>query len=445
MRSLNQRILASASLVLLVFVVGTALTLDRAFYDSGKTALQDRMLGKLFLLMGEAEVDDHGRLVMPEELPGLMEFEHLNSGIYAFIADERNTQVWQSMSTLSIQIPFRASLPEGEKVFEQIELNEKPHFIYSFGVAWETEVRDYPFTFHVIMDSTSLEEQIDLYRRDLWGWLAVMGVLLLIMQMSVLRWGLRPMRQVSSELNAVESGLQESVQGIYPVELKRLTDNINSLINHERKHQQRYRNALADLAHSLKTPLTILRGTIDTENDAQVMRALLNEQIDRMDNIVQYQLRRAATAGSSPGTRLIALRPIVEKIVNTVHRAYYEKYPKVTLEVPPEFCLRMDEGDLMELLGNVIDNAYKWCRQEITISASYEHDEVVIRVEDDGRGIKREELGKILERGVRADQSIPGHGIGLAIVRDIVEAYDGSLSIDPTRTSGAAFVIRVKR
>ncbi|MCW5599127.1 MAG: GHKL domain-containing protein, partial [Nitrosomonas sp.] len=113
--------------------------------------------------------------------------------------------------------------------------------------------------------------------------------------------------------------------------------------------------------------------------------------------------------------------------------------------VPPEFCLRMDEGDLMELLGNVIDNAYKWCRQAIIISASYEHDEVVIRVEDDGRGIKREELGKILERGVRADQSIPGHGIGLAIVRDIVEAYDGSLSIDPTRTSGAAFVIRVKR
>lgn len=445
MRSLNQRILLSAFLVLFVFIVSTALTLDRAFNDSAQTALQDRMLGKLFLLMGEAEVDENGKLYMPEELPGLIEFEQLNSGIYAFIADQSNTQVWKSMSTLSISIPFRSSLPEGEKIFEQIKLNDKPHFIYSFGVAWETEVGDYLFTFHVIMDSTSLEAQIDRYRTDLWGWLGVMGVLLLIMQMLVLRWGLRPMRQVSSELNAVESGLQENVQGIYPVELKRLTDNINSLIYHERRHQQRYRNALADLAHSLKTPLTILRGAIRTENNTQNMRTVLDEQIDRMDNIVQYQLRRAATAGSSPGMRLITLRPVVEKIVNTVNRAHYEKYPQVAIKIEPELCLRMDEGDLMELLGNLIDNAFKWCRRKVTISAHSERDHVMLKVEDDGPGIGHEELSKIIERGVRADQSIPGHGIGLAIVRDIVQAYDGKLSIDPNGRAGASFIISIKR
>jgi two-component system sensor histidine kinase PhoQ len=272
-----------------------------------------------------------------------------------------------------------------------------------------------------------------------------MGSLLLIMQMLVLRWGLRPMRQVSTELSAVESGLQESVQGIYPIELKRLTDNINSLIHHERTHQQRYRNALADLAHSLKTPLTILRGAIGTESHTQNTKAVLDEQIDRMDNIIQYQLRRAATAGCSPGTRLIALHPVVEKIVNTVNRAHYEKYPKIVIEIESGLCLRMDKGDLMELLGNVIDNAFKWCRGTVTISAHYEHDEVVIKVEDDGPGIRYEELGKIIERGARADQSIPGHGIGLAIVRDIVQAYDGTLSIDSSRRTGASFIIKIKR
>lgn len=92
-----------------------------------------------------------------------------------------------------------------------------------------------------------------------------MAVLLLITQMLVLRWGLSPMRQVSSELAAIESGQQEDMKGDYPRELKQLTDSINSLINHERKQQKRYRNGLADLAHSLKTPLTILRGTINTE------------------------------------------------------------------------------------------------------------------------------------------------------------------------------------
>lgn len=445
MRSLNQRILVSASLVLLVFIVGTALTLDRAFYDSGRTALQDRMLGKLFLLMGEAEVDENGKLYMPEELPALVEFEQLHSGIYAFITDQTNTLIWKSISTLSIPIPSRSFLAEGEKVFEQIVLNDNPHFIYSFGVVWETDVGDYPFTFHVIMDSSSFEAQIDSYRRDLWGWLGVMGLLLLIMQMLALHWGLRPMREVSTELNAIETGLQESVQGVYPVELKRLTDNINSLIYHERKHQQRYRHALADLAHSLKTPLTILRGAIGTERHSQNMKTVFDEQIDRMDNIIQYQLRRAATAGSSPGTRLISLRPIIEKIVNTVNRAHYAKYPETVIEVDPKICLKMDESDLMELLGNLIDNAFKWCRRLVTISAEYQHDDVVLKVADDGPGIRQEEIDKIIERGVRADQSVPGHGIGLAIVRDIVQAYDGTLSIDPSRNIGASFVIRIKR
>ncbi len=445
MRSLNERILFSASLVLFIFIVGTALTLDRAFYDSGQRALQDRMLGKLFLLMGEVEVDENGSLSMPEELPALIEFEQLNSGVYAFITDQKNALIWKSFSTLSIPIPSRAPLLEGEKKFEQIMLNDEPHFIYSFAVAWETDGGDYPFTFHVIMESTSLEAQIDSYRRDLWGWLGVMGFLLLIMQMLVLHWGLRPMRQVSSELNAVESGVQESVQGVYPVELKRLTDNINSLIQHERKHQQRYRNALADLAHSLKTPLTILRGAIRTERLSENMQNVLDEQIDRMDSIIQYQLRRAATAGSSPGTRLIALRPVVEKIVNTVNRAHYEKCPEIVIEIEPEFSLRMDEGDLMELLGNLIDNAFKWCRQAVTISAQCAHDDIVLKVEDDGPGIKQEEIGRLTERGVRADQAMPGHGIGLAIVRDIAQAYDGALSIEPGRNIGASFIIRIKR
>lgn len=445
MRSLNQRILLSASLVLFVFIVGTALTLDRAFYDSAQKALQDRMLGKLFLLMGEAEVDENGSLSMPEDLPALIEFKQLNSGIYAFITNQENTLIWKSLSALSIPIPSRSFLKEGEKKFEQLMLKDEPHFIYSFGVALETDGGDYPFTFHVIVDTSSIEAQIDRYRIDLWGWLGIMGLLLLIMQMLVLHWGLRPMRQVSKELNAVESGLQESVQGTYPVELKRLTDNINSLIQHERKHQLRYRNALADLAHSLKTPLTILQGAIRAEKLSQHMHTVLDEQIDRMDSIIQYQLRRAATAGSSPGTRLIPLRPVVEKIVNTVHRAHFEKYPEIVIEIEPEFCLRMDEGDLMELLGNLIDNAFKWCQQAVTISAQYAHDDIVLKVEDDGPGIKQQEIGRLIERGVRADQAMPGHGIGLAIVRDIVQAYDGTLAIEPSRNIGASFIIRMKR
>ncbi len=233
------------------------------------------------------------------------------------------------------------------------------------------------------------------------------------------------------------------MKGNYPRELKLLTDSINSLINHERKQQKRYSNGLADLTHSLKTPLTILRGAINTKDNEQEKRNTINEQVDRMDNIVQYQLRRAATAGSSPGMRLVTLRPIADKIINTVKKAHHNKHPEIIVDIDNTINLRIDEGDLMELLGNLIDNAFKWCRQAVIISSKYENNKVVIRIEDDGPGIKHDEITKIFERGVRADQSIPGHGIGLTIVRDIVQVYGGTLSFDQDKTHGAHIIIHL--
>ncbi|MDP1559383.1 MAG: ATP-binding protein [Nitrosomonas sp.] len=427
--SLNQRILFSATLVLVVFIVGIAVTLDRAFYDSARLGVQDHMWARILLLMGDAEVDEQGTLYMPSNLLD-SELSRPDSGTYAFIIDQTKTITWQSTSALNKQIPAQAPLKKGTKRFAQIIIGKDTYFIYSFGVAWIIESGTYPLTFTVVTDTQLFDAQIERYREDLWGWLSIMALLLLITQMLVLRWGLRPMRLVSSELASIESGQQENMKGIYPRELKQLTDSINSLINHERKQQKRYRNGLADLAHSLKTPLTILRGAISTEEDEQKKRLTINEQVDRMDNIVQYQLRRAATAGSSPGMRLVALRPIADKIVNTVRKAHHNKQPQVTIAIDRTISLRIDEGDLMELLGNLVDNAFKWCHHAITLSANYEQRHVIIRIEDDGPGIKRDEIAKILERGVRADQSIPGHGIGLAIVRDIIQVYGGTLSID---------------
>lgn len=440
MMSLNRRILLSATLVLLIFIVGIAVALDRAFYDSARLGVQDRMLARVLLLMGDAEVDEKGTLYMPSNLLD-SEFSRPDAATYAFIIDQTEKVTWQSTSALNKVIPAQTPLNKGVKHFDQMMIGEESHFIYSFGVAWTTETGTYPLTFVVITDTHLFDAQIERYREDLWGWLGVMAILLLIAQMLVLRWGLRPMRQVSTELAAIESGQQENMKGNYPRELKQLTDSINSLINHERKQQKRYRNGLADLAHSLKTPLTILRGTINTEENQQNKTNTINEQVDRMDNIVQYQLRRAATAGSSPGMRLVSLHPIAEKIVNTVKKAHHGKQPVITIDIDPDISLRIDEGDLMELLGNLVDNAFKWCHQSIKLSAKHEQDNVIIEIEDDGPGIKHHEIAKILERGVRADQSTPGHGIGLAIVRDIVQVYDGTLAIDENKTDGTRIII----
>lgn len=439
MMSLNKRILLSATLVLLIFIVGIALALDRAFYDSARLGVQDRMLARLLMLMGDAEVDDNGKLEMPTNLLDT-EFSRPNSNTYAFIIDHKKKIAWQSTSALNKEFPELLLLDRGVKDFRQITINRESYFIYRFGVAWTTETGSYPLTFNVVTDTTLFDAQIERYREDLWGWLSIMTVLLLITQMLVLHWGLQPMRRVSTELSAIESGKQENVNGIYPSELKLLTDSINSLINHERKQQKRYRNALADLAHSLKTPLAILQGAA-TIQDNELEEKTIREQIDRMDNIIQYQLRRAATAGSSPGMRPIILYPVVDRIVKTVQKAHHDKHPEITMALDKTVSLRIDEGDLMELLGNLIDNAFKWCDQKIVVSAKQDQEHVVIQVKDDGPGIAQHEIARILERGVRADQSIPGHGIGLAIVRDIIQVYGGDLSIEKNIPSGASITI----
>lgn len=444
MMSLNQRVLLSATLVLLIFIVGIALALDRAFYDSARLGVQDRLLTKLLMLMGDAEVEDSGALDIPTNLLDA-EFGHLNSGAYAFVIDHTNTIAWQSTSSLNKPIPEVPLLEKGKNQFAQIMIDDEPHFIYSYGVAWATQSGSYPLTFNVIIDTVLFEAQIERYREDLWGWLSIMAVLLLVTQMLVLRWGLQPMRKVSTELAAIESGQQENLKGVYPSELKLLTDSINSLINHEHKQQKRYRNGLADLAHSLKTPLAILQGAIHGEENEQNRHKTIHEQIDRMDNIIQYQLRRPATAGSSPGMGLITLRPMVDRIVTTVAKAYRNKRPEITIDIDDAISLRIDEGDLMELLGNLVDNAFKWCRHNIHVSAEYQENKVVIQVKDDGPGIQPHEISRILERGVRADQSTPGHGIGLAIVRDIIQVYGGELAIRNNPTSGLCVTLRLKK
>ena len=442
MNSLNQRILLSATLVLVIFIAGITVTLDRAFYDSALLGVQDRMYARILLLMGDAEIDNRGNLSMPSDLIDT-KLSQPDSTTYAWIMDHTEAIAWKSTSALNKIITPISPLKKGEKRFIQITIGGTPHFIYSYNITWVTRTGAFPLTFNVVTDTQLFDAQIERYREDLWQWLSIMALLLLITQMLVLRWGLRPMRQVSTEIAAIESGLQKNLKGKYPRELKLLTDSINSLINHERKQQKRYRNGLADLAHSLKTPLAILRGAAGSEGNMQ--NTALIEQIDRMDNIVQYQLRRVAAAGSSPGMRLLALRPVAEKIINTVAKVYRSKQINVRIDIEDKINLRIDEGDLMELLGNLIDNAFKWCHNSVTLSAKTEQNKVIISVEDDGPGIKYQEVARILERGVRADQSIPGHGIGLAIVRDIIQVYGGRLSIDQNQTDGTRIVIYLQQ
>ncbi len=169
--------------------------------------------------------------------------------------------MWRSRSTLSVDAPHGAPLAAGTQRFEEMDRGRRL-LRRELRLSWATAGGSFPFTFSVAEDLTPYHEQLAVYRRSLWTWLGAMALLLLAAQWAILRWGLSPLRRVADELTRLEQGKQERIAGNYPTELQRLTENLNTLLTHERAQQKRYRDALADLAHSLKTPLALVRAAL---------------------------------------------------------------------------------------------------------------------------------------------------------------------------------------
>jgi len=428
--SINTRTIIGAGLVLSVFLVLTDWTLDRAFEDSARAAIQERLRGQLYLLIGETDVSDTGKVSFPSK-SALTRLNQPDSGLYATVHSQK-TPVWQSQSIITEPPAFVDGLTTGEERFEL--LNEKNNFVLSYGIEWQTATSNILLTYSLVEDTRSFNAQISQYRKTLWGWLGGMAVLLLIAQLMVLRWGLRPLRTVADELQHIEQGQQEALRADYPQELRGLTHNLNALLSHERAQQQRYRHALADLAHSLKTPLAVLQGAI---NDPDT----IHEQVTRIQQSIDYQLQRAATAGRSGLNAPIPLRPILDNLVGALQKVYRDQQFQFHITVANELLIRADQGDLTELFGNLLDNACKWAQKTISIHAEQNGDAISIQITDDGPGIPADQLEHILQRGGRADETVTGQGIGLSVVQEIINAYAGHLNLHNQDNSGLRVVI----
>ena len=238
------------------------------------------------------------------------------------------------------------------------------------------------------------------------------------------------MRSIGDDIEKIEAGRKSRLDGEYPSELIGLTGNLNKLITSERAHLERYRNTLADLAHSLKTPLTILTGCIEPE---VVNRETAGEQIARMNEIVEYQLQKAAAKGQRQLTGEVEVSDILDKIIVSLKKVYCDKQINFVFDHPSSCLMYYEEGDIYEIAGNLLDNASKWCEKNVSISLKTLNKNanfpcsVVLEIEDDGPGIPKEKLSEILQRGIRADENIQGHGIGMAVVNELIELMNGKL------------------
>jgi two-component system sensor histidine kinase PhoQ len=234
----------------------------------------------------------------------------------------------------------------------------------------------------------------------------------------------------------------------HPRELEPLTESINAFIESERENLERQRNILADLAHSLKTPLAVLRTRLDSGTDGPELRAELGEQLKRMNDLVGYQLSRAASGGHKLFAAPLPVEENAEEIVRGLEKVYASKGVLCEFEIDPEARFYGEKGDLQELLGNLLENAFKWARSRVLLTARAgapapnRRPGLVLTVEDDGPGIPVDRIALVLQRGVRGDERVQGHGIGLAIVQDIVRSYRGELNVgESDELGGASFEV----
>lgn len=446
MSSLSARLLISVSLLLLFFFGATIVVLDSAFRQAGEQAQEDILDGHLMALLAAAEPAESGVLAMPPDMHE-PRFGTLGSGLYAEIRDASGAIAWKSRSAIGLEIPAGSTPEDGNRLFVRESLQDgTPVLTLTLAVQWEFPDGGLrPFVFKVAESLDSYQAQLARFRGQLFGWFGLVALVMLLSISVLMRRLLRPLRQIETEIGEVEEGRRAALSERFPSELTGVARNMNILINSERARSERYRITLGNLAHSLKTPLAAMRALLGESGD-ESFRGRYNEQIDRMDEIVRYQLRKpAATTAENLVLAPVNIDAETRRLVDGLRKVYRDKSPDIGVEIDPRARFRGDTGDFLELAGNLLDNACKWCRSRVTIRIGTGNDGsgLTVRVDDDGPGIPADAAEALLQRGTRLDESTPGHGIGLAIVRDIAESYGGQLLISRSDLGGAAIALTI--
>ena len=449
--SLATRSLLATITALVAFLGLTGLVLQHACYNSALSILEDNLRGYVYAYLAVTDVGRDGRLLPPDLMP-YPEFGLPASGLYAIIESDEHGR-WESPSAVGRELPFHHRLAPGQSSFTgPIDTSVGAVYVFSLGVTYDTP-RGKPvnLTIYIAQNQEQFAHRLWVYRRTLFAWLLALGVALVLLQLLLLRWSLSPLRRVASDMRQIRNGQHQRLAGDYPSELSGLTRSLNAFIESERERMARYRHTLENLAHSLKTPVTVARSRLETIDADPKLRRDLGEQIQRMNDIVAYQLSRSATSGSPTFATPVPINGHAEDLVRSLEKAHAPKGVLCEFDIDATASFYGAQGDLLELLGNLLENAFKWCGHRVILRAHAldnpygQRSGLNICVEDDGPGIPSEEVALVTERGVRGDERVQGHGIGLAIVQDIVRAYRGQMQVCCSRElGGACFCIRFK-
>lgn len=445
--SLTTRLIVASATLLPVFLGVTGVFLDRAFNNSLEVAEHARLRGHINLMMTVAEPVDNadGSLRILHLTLFDADFEQPNSGLYAYIFNPQKKLIWNSNSAALHTPPNYDAVSldskPGQLMIDRIELREQEFFVAHYDVQWEdANGRPHPFRFLILHSAQEYEAELKAYRRQLWRWLGTSGLLLILAQVLILRWGLSPLGQFARALKAMQTGESAHIEGEHPRELQRIISNLNQVLSREQALRQRYRNSLSDLAHSLKTPLAVLKTNLYNSSPEE-LRNIAEEQVARMNQVVTYQLQRAVSSQQTGAAVRTDIEPVVTRLVTALQKVYKHKDIQVETFISAQAKLIGDEQDVMEFMGNILENAFKYGRSRVRVTANEDSMYLRVDIEDDGAGVPEDERARIFQRGQRLDTNKPGQGIGLSVATEIISSYNGRLELTQSDLGGAKFTI----
>ncbi|MGA8134610.1 ATP-binding protein [Pseudomonas gingeri] len=441
-RSLRVRLMLAATILAILFMLALLPAMQGAFSLALQDSIEQRLASDVTTLISAARIEKQ-KLQMPDLLPD-ERFNLPDSRLLGYIFDRDGRLVWRSRATQEEHINYRPRYDGRGNEFAKIrEDNGNEFFVYDVEVKL-LGGKSAAYSFVALQPMREYNMTLAGLREKLYlGFGAALSVLLALLWLG-LTWGLRALRRLSQELDQIENGELESLSEEHPRELLRLTGSLNRLLRSEREQRSRYRDSLDDLAHSLKTPLAVLQGVSEgmaqRPQDRDQAR-VLQSQIERMNQQISYQLQRASLRKSGLVRHQVELRPVLDSLCSTLDKVYRDKQVVVAIDVPQFSHVPIEQGALLELLGNLLENAYRLCLGKVRVSLRRGLQGIEVYVEDDGPGVPPDQRARVLQRGERLDRQHPGQGIGLAVVQDIIQSYDAEMTLGDSTLGGASFRI----
>lgn len=431
-RSLTFRLVFSAGLWTLFALVAAGIVLSLLFQASIERSFDARLSVLLDSLIVAADFDETRGPYITAPL-GEPRFDQPYAGWYWQITPHEGTPILsRSLWDKELNPDLDRPAPEIRHYYDSGPDDQRVR-VAERDITFVSEGNRVRFSVAAVTTESS-QEVSNFVWAIVWS-LGALGIGLVSAVIVQVKYGLRPLRHLSESLGKVRAGADDRLAGDYPAEIAPLATELNALIDHNAEVVDRARTHVGNLAHALKTPMTVLAN--DSENQESQLARLVKRQVDVMRRHVDHYLTRARTAatGKVLGARTL-VRPVIQALASTVMRIYAERNVSVSVEGGERVNFRGERQDLEEMLGNLMDNACKWAVHQIRVRAVKSDDRVIFTVEDDGPGISEDQLETVFGRGQRYDEAVPGSGLGLDIVRDISALYGGKVALGRSDMGG---------